>query len=414
MRKIKKFSGADSLDLDEYEIASNSWEKVTTFTDSLEIVSSNAEIKSQAVGCEYLALSKPPTLADGWYDLIYKIEVYQGAVTLGVIDADNNQWLTNSNHNQCEGWTQSFIVCGGTNTISLVLAGANSEMKQPVHVIIVQCCVRRSSRPSLIQKNVDGSGISEASDNKHPLVVFTHIHKTAGISFTNVLMDNCPSGSAYLPYVFARKDKNGLPKTLDSPDEDILKVKNFLAQADERLMLVACHAPFGIHRFTTRRCVYVSMLRQPLEKCLSHFSFSYEKRDSALAKSVLQYFDFDLERVLAEKSAFEFMNDQTRVITGSSKVEMGIEDVELAKEIILEHYLFVGVTEQYDRGVEHLRNLLRLPNLRRYHHNTQRNKSTNLAKISPKTRALLVDMNQIDMMLYDWVVKEYLPKKYIS
>lgn len=406
------FSEMPFLQSSHSDIANPSWEKVKLITESLECNAVETEIKSQSVGCEYLALTKPYALAAGWYEFTYEIEIAQGAVTLGVVNADSNQWLTNCNHGHDESWTQLFYVGGELNNITLILAGANSEINAPVHIIIKQCHVRASSKPGLMPAK--RTSISENSSNETPLVVFTHIHKTAGISLTNMLLDNCPSGCTYLPYFFARKDSNGLPKTMESPDKDVMEIREFLSKADDRLLLMACHAPYGVHRYTTRECAYISMVRQPLEKCESHFLFSYEKRDSALAKSVLQYFDFDLDQVLEEKAAFEFMNDQTRVITGSNKIEMGIEDLQLAKEIISERYLFVGATEQYDKCIEHLRRKLRLPNLRHYRHNVNAKKDIGFSKIGPKARALLIEMNQIDIMLYDWIIKEYLPKKYLS
>jgi hypothetical protein len=394
------------------------WNPVAHLLQDFQVSGGTVRLRSAGVLNDYLAISDAIRLDPGSYALRYELKCMRGAITIGVLDAGRNSWIVNRNHSADVSWSQRFRINDHPADIRVILAGANQSFPTETIVQFGPCGCTRLANCGLLQPSMtyatasaERSKLPPADD---PAVIFCHIHKTAGISFTNLLLDNCLPGESYTPRIIGRKDLKGQPKTVDSDDPDVQQARAHLGQHGDSLQLFTGHAPYGMHRFISRPCVYLTFLRDPFEKCISHFLYSWSRRDSALATTVLQYYDYNLEKILQERAAYEFMNDQTRMICGSPAIEIGLNDLERAKEIIRRHFLFVGVTERYDQCIDQLGQLLFIPNVVRYRLNVQADKKNASELVSNRARELIRSLNAVDFLLYDWVLRTYLPQRLYS
>ena len=139
-----------------------------------------------------------------------------------------------------------------------------------------------------------------------------------------------------------------------------------LPQAElERIRLLAGHQGYGLHAYLGASPTYVTLLRDPIDRAVSHYYYARSAPGHYLHDEIVSK-GIDLEDY--PKLAAEVRNGQTRMLAGSDGVESeacGREELELAKRRLLESFSVFGVTERFDSFLVLLRSRL---GLRRLHY----------------------------------------------
>jgi hypothetical protein len=182
------------------------------------------------------------------------------------------------------------------------------------------------------------AGYHDAVDAE-PLLVFLHNAKTGGMTLRDIV------GAHY-----ARRQLlniRGEHRTLDA----------VLSRTELRrpeLSIIEGHIPFGVHRRIPRPCQYVSLLREPTDRLVSFFYYSWSRHQQRSSepypyRSVAEFLDDD--------SNVEFDNGQTRRIAGIDPPYGACtrELLELAMDNIRKQFLVVGATEAFDSFLVRLR-----------------------------------------------------------
>lgn len=253
----------------------------------------------------------------------------------------------------------------------------------------------------LIMKRVLDTGTYYIRQPRNFVVVFLHIPKNAGTTVNSILMSNYNLYRIYVPTVIGRTNDNGLPKTIHCTDKDIVSIRNVIAQNGKQLDCIGGHVPFGIHEYLNKPCRYFTFLREPLSRSFSQYNYAIGKNTPL--SSILERYDFNLSRIIEEKAAYQFMNDQTRMITGSARADIGVDELAQAKEIIRQHFAFVGTVENFVNDVKRLMDLF---NWR--HAPYQKENAGTYSKtentMDQKTIKLMKEANEFDSKLYKWVL----------
>ncbi|MED3882339.1 sulfotransferase family 2 domain-containing protein [Priestia megaterium] len=219
--------------------------------------------------------------------------------------------------------------------------------------------------------------------NKENLVIFMHIPKTAGTSLLKVAQQQYKQDESRI--ILVGRDLNMIGKEINKSN----------------IKYIQGHYPFGIHQYFTSPAVYITMIRDPIERVISEFYFIQKvpqhdlfiyKQIEKKQMSLEDYIDMDNEKFKLRNA-----NMQTRFLSGGNTI-----DLEKAKENINKNFAFVGITEMFDESLFLLQKKLGWKNVKYSKVNV--NKSRPLKdQISLEVLQKIKMKNQLDIELYEWV-----------
>lgn len=201
-----------------------------------------------------------------------------------------------------------------------------------------------------------------------------HVAKTAGST---------------LSAVFKRSEKPSKfthtwahPKLQDMPK---------IAQKD----MVFGHFRYGLHYYFNRTCNYMTVLRSPIDRVVSHYYYHLQhKKDPGHLFAKNRTF----EEWIRDSPAGN--NEQTRVISGMrSEFNLSQETLDMAK-YHLRTFAVVGLTEEYHKTLMLLKYIGGL-SIARYRAINKGVKRPKLADVPPATVELIKQRNWADIQLYE-------------
>lgn len=207
---------------------------------------------------------------------------------------------------------------------------------------------------------------------------------------------------------YGRRHSFALDGSTSQREESIGKLLSDRAQ----LKLLHGHMPFGMHQYLSSGATYVSFVRDPVERAVSHYRFASRRPDHYLHESVRAE-GFGPAEFVASGLSTELDNGQVRLIAGfaSSHVPFGQcqEDLlEIALENIARHFSVVGVPESFDESLLLMHRRLRW---RKWPCYASVNVSGgNGISLSDSDRSIIERYNQLDRRLYE-VVKDRLTRQ---
>jgi hypothetical protein len=217
-----------------------------------------------------------------------------------------------------------------------------------------------------------------------PVVLFLHLPRTAGTTLVRVIERQYPPHAVLALYDCSVGEEIGRipPDRLD------------------RLRAIVGHFPFGAHRFLARSSTYVTVLRDPIDRVISHYCFVRGDPTHYLHATARQ---MSLSEYVVSCDLAEPNNDQTRLLCGEyeGSVPARCTDAMLpaAKSNLREHFAAVGLTEDYDRSLILMKRLLgwSYPFYVRQNVTPQRLRREHLPD---DTLRVLQAYNRLDMELY--------------
>jgi hypothetical protein len=213
------------------------------------------------------------------------------------------------------------------------------------------------------------------------LLVFVHIQKTAGYSLRKILLREYGG----------RRHVQLLPNVFTRPEGSLEEVRRIAAETPEGIRVVHGHIMFWPDIAWSPSTRFFTLLRDPVERVISHFHWLRE-RSSRFSEKV------GLDDALCRGAIPD--NLQTRVLSASVAPVGEVPDRALEQAIAsLDRFSVVGLTEQFD---ETLVLLSREFGWRRttYERANVTPGRTPREKIEPETVELIQHLNSLDMKLY--------------
>jgi hypothetical protein len=230
-------------------------------------------------------------------------------------------------------------------------------------------------------------------------IIFLHLHKTAGMSLRGLFVKNY------------RKDRhfNTDITALTAPawENCLDRLRRMSPEEKAAYRVFKGHMPYGLHRELTEPARYITFLREPVKRVLSHYRM-------VLRKSQLPPdHEIDPSRPDWNLSAYPPLarsldNGQTRMLAGADlRLPFGectAEHLALAKQHLDEHFAFVGLSEHFDLSLM----LLNRECGWKWHFYVPDNVSSRRdALVTPEIEEQIRTLNRFDLELYAYAEEKF-------
>jgi hypothetical protein len=208
-------------------------------------------------------------------------------------------------------------------------------------------------------------------------IFFLHIPKTGGTTFMNILEKQVGS------YRYLSADQSAMT-ALNSHYLNEFKI-------------VRGHFSYSVYKHFTRRPVFLTILRDPIDRFISNYRHLVRKLKISETISLEDY-------TVDDKLNRGSHNKQVARICGGSSQRLGLElpvMLEIAK-LRLNEFAFVGVLDRFDEGIQLLTYTLGWDPIAEYETLNQAPRNTKKPDIDGELLALLRERNKYDIALFEY------------
>src|SRR5690606_18742995 len=118
--------------------------------------------------------------------------------------------------------------------------------------------------------------------------------------------------------------------------------------------LIKGHMPFGVHEYLPNESTYITMLRDPVERVISHYDYVLRRTTHHLRARIIES-NMDLEAYVTSGITHEMDNGQVRLLSGhDDDLPFGAcSELHLQQALrnLREHFSVVGLAERFDHSI---------------------------------------------------------------
>ena len=222
-------------------------------------------------------------------------------------------------------------------------------------------------------------------------IIFLHIPKAGGMTLHSILSREYSGRRIY----------SMGPSNISA---ELEQFKSLPQPAREDVGLLMGHMPYGLHAYLPEPSTYITMIRHPVRRIISHYHYVLSQPTHYLYPLVTSE-ALSLKEFVTNGLSVELDNGQTRLLSGDfGETPIGqCSEAMLAEAMnhIKSMFSVVGIMELFDASILHMKYVLRWKRRPLY---TRRNVSSGRDRdtpIPPETISLIEGYNRLDMELYD-------------
>jgi hypothetical protein len=233
-----------------------------------------------------------------------------------------------------------------------------------------------------------------------PPVIFLHIPKAGGTTLAHVARRQYPATR--------QRDiiGNHIPGVVPRERSYEHFVHDLPAHAKRHLVYVRGHVPFGLHETLGRPAVYVTMLRDPVDRLVSYYHYMMRTPHHYLHAEATRR-GLSLADFAASDLTDELTNHQTKLLAGHMSLDGVTADeamLEAAQAHLDAHFAVVGLTERFDASLVLMKRRLGWGDITYRRANVGRYR-TRRPDPDPDVRATLAERNALDQRLYAYAAR---------
>lgn len=226
-------------------------------------------------------------------------------------------------------------------------------------------------------------------------LMFLHLPKTAGSTLRRIIERQFGIDAVY---AIGEPTSDSIDRLLELPRQRL-----------DSLRAVVGHVPFGLHELLPWPVAYVTLIREPVDRIVSHFHFALRTPGSPLATEV-EAAGRSLRRYVEEAPSGPYFNDgQTRLL-GSPDARQAPPATETAleraKARLASAFSVVGLTERFDESLALLRGAFGWRRAR-YHREKVGWNRPPMDDIPQEDLRAVADRNRLDADLYAFAVERF-------
>src|SRR5665213_105679 len=251
------------------------------------------------------------------------------------------------------------------------------------------------------------------------LLIFFHIPKTGGTTLEKIIQRAVPAEQVFLVNYHGPARSSLLVRSTE-------QITAFLRQMSpgrrQSIAFVIGHFTMDIDTLFDRPSRYFTIIREPVERCISSFFHLKKEANTPETESHLPIYkrikNMTLEEYLDSRIGLDSDNHQVRMLAGCGELDapwsedgrpisfpaVEARHLAMAKRNIEERFLAAGTLEQFAELTWYLKRVYGWPVHRCFHVKRRENSSRpRIDQVSMHTRRRLEQSNQFDIELYHWV-----------
>ncbi len=238
--------------------------------------------------------------------------------------------------------------------------------------------------------------VNTSKANREKTLIFIHIPRTGGVTLDTILERNYNLARMFSLY----------------NEEQVKEFKQLSEEKKQKIEFLNGHfMSCGIHEQLPNPCTYITVLREPVDRVVSHYYF-IKRSPHVYLHDRLTSENMSLKDFVSSEMTIESNNGQTRLIAGwKTAPGIGIgkcppEMLALAKENIDRHFAVVGFTEEFDKTLILLKQALGLRETFYAKRNQTKNRKA-VDEIPQETLELIEKYNELDLELYNYAKAKF-------
>jgi hypothetical protein len=223
-------------------------------------------------------------------------------------------------------------------------------------------------------------------------IIFLHIPKAAGTTLSRVFLANY------------RRDETF---TIDGVrgEESTKQFIDMSADEKRKIRLLQGHMVFGLHKHLVSPFSYITILRNPIDRVVSHYYYVLREPKHYLYNEVVSR-RMNLQDYVGSGISTELNNDQVRLIAGiDDQIPFGCctrTNLEQAIGNLRKYFEVVGISERFDESLLLLKKKLGWHGMPLYRKTNVTKGRPRIDQITRKGLKTIEKMNELDMELYEY------------
>jgi len=244
--------------------------------------------------------------------------------------------------------------------------------------------------------------------NMNTKYYFLHIPKAGGTTLHHILDRRFKKSEQYMYSTLY-------------PKKSMEIIKNMSANKYNNIKLFKGHFVYGFHEwFNIDNPKYFTIMRNPIDRVMSHYLYSARKKNHYLYEkrtpTYITLYEYvkelcpEARNGMTKQISGVYVNDNFGYGKNVNHCEDQEELYELALNNIKKSFVMVGITEEFDKSLLLMKQLLGGKNIYYYYYKKNQNRNKKLRRsysISDETKEIIAEYNKVDIKLYNYCLKKF-------